>query len=73
MRKKLPASEKRSKIIGIKVKEDTHEKLAYIASLEGNTLSTYINKVLNENIEQFFEERKIVWEDIPPEEKENRR
>jgi len=46
MRKKLPIDEKRNKIIGIKVKEETRQQLQYIADREGHTLSTCIDIIL---------------------------
>lgn len=69
MRKKLPPGEKRNRIIGIKVKDETRQKLEYIAGREGKTLSTYIDVVLNLNIENYFKENKIDWENMSPEQR----
>lgn len=69
MRHKLPAEEKRSEQIGIKVKISTREQLDYIASLEGDKLSTHIDKILTSYIEEYFSKRKISWNKIPPEER----
>lgn len=69
MRKKLPAGQKRNKIIGVKVKQETREKLNYIAEREGHTLSTYIDIILRKHTEQYFEVHKIDWENLPLEEK----
>lgn len=71
MRKKLPIEEKRNKIIGIKVKEETRQQLQYIAGREGHTLSTCIDIILRKQIEEYFELHKIDWENLPLEEKEN--
>ena len=70
MRKKLPTDEKRSKIIGIKVKEETRQQLQYIADREGHTLSTCIDIILRKQIEEYFELQKIDWDTLPPEERE---
>ena len=69
MRRKLPIDEKRSKIIGIKVKEETRQKLQYIADRDGHTLSTCIDIILRKQIEEYFEIHKINWDSLPPEEK----
>ena len=69
MRKKLPNDEKRNKIIGIKVKEETRQQLEYIAGREGHTLSTCIDIILRKQIEEYFELHRINWDTLPPEEK----
>lgn len=69
MRKKLPLDEKRNKIIGIKVKEETRQQLQYIADRDGHTLSTCIDIILRKQIEEYFELHKINWDALPPEEK----
>ena len=69
MRKKLPLDEKRNKIIGIKVKEETRQQLQYIAERDGHTLSTCIDIILRKQIEEYFELHKIDWDALPPEEK----
>lgn len=69
MRRKLPATEKRNNLIGIKVKTETREQLNYIANLEGHTLSTYIDALLREHIRHYFKAHKINWEKLPPEER----
>lgn len=70
MRRKLPESEKRNSIIGIKVKEETRKQLNYIAEREGHTLSTCIDIILRKQIEEYFEIHKINWDTLPAEEKE---
>lgn len=72
MRYKLPPEEKRNSPIGIKVKTITREQLDYIAALEGDKLSTHIDKVLKKHIKEYFKEHKIDWEKIPPEEREGK-
>lgn len=69
MRKKLPLDEKRNKIIGIKVKEETRQQLQYIADRDGHTLSTCIDIILRKQIEEYFELHKIDWDALPPDEK----
>lgn len=69
MRKKLPIDEKRNKIIGVKVKEETRQQLQYIADREGHTLSTCIDIILRKQIEEYFELHKIDWDTLPSEEK----
>ena len=69
MRKKLPLDEKRNKIIGIKVKEETRQKLQYIADMEGHKLSTCIDIILRKQIEEYFELHKIDWDKLTLEEK----
>jgi len=69
MRKKLPQNEKRNQIIGIKVKEETRQQLQYIADREGHKLSTCIDIILRNKIEEYFELNKIDWDALPPEEK----
>lgn len=69
MRRKLPESEKRRNIIGIKVKDETRQQLQYIADREGHKLSTCIDIILRKQIEEYFELHKIDWDKLPPEEK----
>ena len=59
MRRKLPENEKRSKIIGIKVTETTKKQLEYIANREATTVSTTIDKILQEYINNYFSIAKI--------------
>ena len=69
MRKKLTPETKRNKQIGIKVKTNTREKLEYIAEREAKTLSTLINDILENYIENYFYIAKINWDTIPDDEK----
>lgn len=59
MRKKLPENEKRSKIIGVKVTESTKKQLEYIARREVTTVSSTIEKVLQDYINSYFRIAKI--------------
>ena len=70
MRKKLDANEKRSNYIGIKVQSETRKQLNFIASREVTPLSTLINTILKEYINNYFKIAKINWEQLSPEEKE---
>lgn len=49
MPKKKP-KEKRSHIIGVKVDEETKEKLNYLAEIEDQKMSTYIYNLLLQHI-----------------------
>lgn len=62
MRRKMNAEEKRKHIIGIKVKEEIKEKIEYIAEAEAKTTSTYINKLIEKHINEYFKKNKINWE-----------
>lgn len=59
MRKKLPKSQKRDQIIGIKVTEETKTQLKFIADRECTSMSTTINKMLQEYIDTYFSIAKI--------------
>lgn len=54
MRRKLPANQKRDKIIGIKVTEITKKQLEYIANREATTVSTTIDNILQDYISNYF-------------------
>ena len=69
MRKKLDTAEKRSNIIGIKVKQETRDQLEYIADREDTPLSSHINIVLQEYINTYFKHSHIDWNTLPEEEK----
>lgn len=69
MRHKMGIDEKRSNQIGIKVQIKTREQLEYIADRECCTLSTLINNILKDYINNYFQIAKIDWNKIPPEEK----
>lgn len=69
MRKKLHVDEKRSAQIGIKVKNETKQKIQYIASLEGNQMSTQIDEILREYITKYFKKHGINWNTLTPDEK----
>lgn len=69
MRRKMEIDEKRSKQIGVKVQIKTRNQLEYIAEREDSTLSTLIDAILKDYINNYFKIAKIDWEKIPPEEK----
>lgn len=54
MRKKLPKSQKRDQIIGIKVTEETKTQLKFIANRECTSMSTTIDKILQEYIDTYI-------------------
>lgn len=70
MRRKISEEEKRNKIIGIKVKEETRQQLRYIAKREDAQLSTYIDKLLVKHIEEYFSHAHINWDTLSEAEKE---
>lgn len=72
MRKKLADGQKRSNIIGVKVKPETRQKLEYIARREATKLSSYIDELLNEHIKDYFSHAHINWDELSQEEKEGR-
>lgn len=72
MRKKLHEEEKRSKIIGIKVKPETKAKLKYIAKAEATQVSTLIDDILKDYVAKYFKKHGINWSALTPEEKEGR-
>lgn len=69
MRRKMEIDEKRSKQIGVKVQIKTRNQLEYIAEREDTTLSTLIDIILKDYINNYFKIAKIDWEKIPPEER----
>lgn len=52
MMPKKTAKEKRSQVIGIKVDEETREKIEYLAGMKGDKTSTYIYNLLKKHIEE---------------------
>lgn len=64
MRKKLDHATKRSQIIGIKVKPETQRKLKYLAEIQAEPLSTYINGILEEHIASTTKLHKLDWDEI---------
>lgn len=72
MRKKLDEGQKRSNIIGAKVKPDTRKKLEYIAKREATRLSTYIDDLLTKHINDYFSHAHINWDELTPDEREGR-
>ena len=72
MRKPLSEQDKRSTIIGVKVKNETKRKLKYIAKAEQTPVSTYADQILNEHIEKYLKKNKIDWNSLSEDEKEGR-
>lgn len=68
MRKKLNSDIKRSVIIGVKVKQETKDKIKYLSDAEGDAMSTYINNILENHIEERTKFGKIKWEEVFKEE-----
>lgn len=67
MRNKLDSTQKRSQMIGVKVKPDTKEKLEFIAGREARPLSTQIDIILKDYIDNYFKIAKINWEEYKEE------
>lgn len=63
MRKMLPENEKRNKIIGIKTTEEVKRKLQFISDREGRPMSSQLNFLLENYIEQYFKKNKINWKE----------
>lgn len=62
MRKKLTAEDKRSIIIGIKVKPAIKEKLQWLSKRDATQMSTYVNNILERHVEQLTSIYKIDWD-----------
>lgn len=73
MRRKLSAEDKRGSLIGIKVRRDIKAKIAFISEREAHPMSTQINLILENYIQQYFTDNQINWEEYAPRyEKEGR-
>ncbi|MBQ7769335.1 MAG: hypothetical protein IJ403_10725 [Oscillospiraceae bacterium] len=70
MRRKMTSEEKRSIIIGIKVKPETRYKIEWIANREATKLSTYLDNWLKDHIETYFKYNHIEWDKLTDEERE---
>lgn len=66
MRKKLNPVDKRGSLIGIKVREETKNKIQFISKREARCMSTQINVILEEFIERYFDENHINWHEYMP-------
>ena len=64
MRPKLNKEDKRISQIGIKVKEDTKNKIKFISDREGHPMSTQINFILEQFVEDYANRHGIHWEDF---------
>lgn len=71
MRKKLDPENKRTVIIGIKTKEITKKRIKSISEREGKAMSTQINIILENYIEQYLIDNKLTYKDIDIEEEGN--
>lgn len=69
MRHKMEIDEKRSKQIGVKVQIRTRKQLEYIADREDSTLSTLIDSILKDYINNYLRIAKIDWDKLSPEER----
>ena len=61
MPRKEPAN-KRTVLVGVKVKQSTKDKIKYIAEGESTTISTYILNLIIQNIERYERATKINWD-----------
>lgn len=64
MRKRLNEKEKRSVIIGIKVKKELKDKIQYLSEVDDIGMSSYINKILENHIENITKLTPINWNEI---------
>ena len=71
MRKRLNNDDKRSVIIGVKVKEETENRIKYLSEIEDTKMSSYINEILEKHIEAKTKIWGIKWNEIPNERREN--
>lgn len=63
MRQKLDEDNKRSKIIGVKVKPRIAQQLKYLSEAEDIKISSYINILLETHIEETTKLKKINWDE----------
>lgn len=66
MRKKLNSTEKRASIIGIKVKQELKDKIKFVSGREARTMSSQINYILENYIENYLKDNNIDWEEYAP-------
>ncbi len=64
MRKKLPENEKRSCIIGIKVKPELKKIIEYMAERDQETMSSYLEKIIEREVKHNMQIAHISHEDI---------
>lgn len=69
MRKKISEKEKRNCYIGIKVQSKTREQLNFISDRDKTPMSTLINEIIKDYIENYFKIAKIDWNSLPENEK----
>lgn len=66
MRKKLDPVDKRGSLIGIKVRQETKDKIQFISDREARRMSSQINLILEEYIERYFDKNHINWQEYAP-------
>ena len=64
MRPKLNENEKRICQIGIKVKKDIKNKVKFISEREGRPMSTQINHILEQFVEDYAAKHGINWDEF---------
>lgn len=62
MRRKLNYDEKRSVIIGVKVTPKVRKQIEYLSGREAESISTYIEKLIKQRIDQFTKDTKTDWD-----------
>ncbi|MBQ9839087.1 MAG: hypothetical protein IJO56_06340 [Oscillospiraceae bacterium] len=72
MRKKLKVEQKRSVIIGIKVKQSTRDKIEYLSEIQDIKMSSYINNIIEEHIDEKIKMFPLDWEEELKEFKERK-
>ena len=69
MRKKLNDDRKRNNYIGIKVQAKTKDQLFYISKRDQIPVSTLINQIILNYLENYFKITKLDWNTLTEEEK----
>lgn len=69
MRKRLNDNEKRSNYIGIKVQSKTREQLNFISDRDKTPISTIIDQIIKQYLDNYFKIAKIDWDSLPEDEK----
>ena len=64
MRPKLNENEKRICQIGIKVKKDIKNKVKFISEREGRPMSTQINHILEQFVDDYAAKHGINWDEF---------
>ena len=69
MRKRLNENQKRSNYIGIKVQSKTREQLNFISDRDKTPISTIIDQIIKQHIDNYFKIAKIDWDSLTDDEK----